>query len=122
MSIEADLFNAIALNGGISALIGSRVYPTIAPEKVAKPYVVYTRVTTNPVNSLDGTNDLNNPFFQIDVYSLSNQQAGSLGKLIKTAILAATAFSAVWRDTRNDYEQDTKLHRVSMDFSVWTDS
>lgn len=118
--IEDDIFSTLALNTGISALVATRIYPTIAPETVTPSFIVYTRVTTNPVNSLVGTNALKNPLFQIDVYSRTHQQARSLGILIREAILAATPFSAVWRDTRDDYEPDTKLYRVSLDFSIWT--
>lgn len=120
MTIESDIFGTLALNSGISAIVGTRVYPVIAPELTVPPFCVYTKVVTNPVNSLIGANPLTNPLFQIDIYARTHTQASSLGILLREAILAATPFSAVWRDTRDDYEPDTKLFRVSLDFSIWT--
>lgn len=120
MTVEEDLFSTLALNSGINSIVGNRIYPVIAPETVTPSFIVYTRAVTNPTNSLTGTNALNNPLFQVDAYSRTHNQARSLGILIREAILAATPFSAVWRDTRDDYEPDTKLYRVSLDFSIWT--
>lgn len=46
MSAETALYAALSNAAGVTALVGNRVYPDIAPEKVALPCVAWQRSNT----------------------------------------------------------------------------
>ena len=53
----------------VSALVGIRVYPELAPEGVSMPYLVYSVVSNSPSDAKDGT-----PIdeAQVELYSVAS--------------------------------------------------
>lgn len=82
------------------------------------PYIVFQRVFSAASVALGGPSDLQNTRFQIDVYSRSVQQVDAIGAAIDAAF-AANPITNVPLGTQDFYEDDTKAHRVSKDFSIW---
>jgi hypothetical protein len=48
MSAETELYAALSGAAGITALVGSRIYPDAIPEEVALPALVFSRQATEP--------------------------------------------------------------------------
>lgn len=119
MTIDSDIFNALALNTGVSSMVGARIYPNVAPEEVAKPYIIITRILTNHQNSLDGTNALRNPHFQIDMFGTRRDDLRILADAVQASMMAAS-FPAVPGNDLETYEPDTRIHHIIQDYSVWT--
>jgi len=65
MVIEEALYSHLAADGGVSALVGNRIYPIEAPQQAALPYLVYQRVSGPRVRSHSGPSGLASPRFQI---------------------------------------------------------
>jgi hypothetical protein len=95
-----------------------RVYPLIAPDGVARPYIVYQRVAANTENILSGGSGLVNTRLQVDVYATTYAQAQSVAAAID-ALMADWAVQNVSVLSQDFYEPDAKLHRVSTDYSTW---
>lgn len=125
MSINSRLFSRLSADAGVSALVFAsgiyRIYPVQVPQDAQYPAVVYQTVNNTPINHLTGESDLQNDRVQIDCYAESSDQAHALADAIKAAMQGdANNFKAV-RVSRNDipFDDDTKLHRVSIDYSIW---
>lgn len=115
MSLQTDLFTLL------ESLFSGRVYPSLAPEDTASPYVVYTRVSSVEENSLDangGSANASNTRLQIDIYASSYSAAQSSAATVKSA-LKGWATENTLQGEQDFYEPDTKLHRVMLDVSTW---
>ncbi len=61
-------------------LVGGRVFPLIRPETAADdtPYIIYTPISSQPINSLDGFLGHEYTQVQIDVYHTDYDELDSL--------------------------------------------
>ena len=107
------------LSGATEA--GTRVFPLVAPDGVPRPYIVYQRVSAISENVLSGDAGLTNTRFQIDVYGDTYAQAQTVGAAV-IALMAGWSVQNVNLMAQDFFEPDTKLHRCSMDFSIWHSS
>jgi hypothetical protein len=113
MTIEATIQSVLG------ALVTGRCYPMIAPDKTVKPYVVYQVISNVPEVTLDGVTDTENRRVQVDIYDRSYGAVKTLELAVKAAMEAAT-FINIPLSSRETYETDTQLYRVSIDYSIWT--
>lgn len=124
--LGAWLFSTLNGNGGVSALVGARIYPLVMPQPVpVMPAIVYQIVNDSPIQSLHGpTLGLRQARVQIDAYGANYAASQALADAIEAALDATSSgggqCTAVRQGRRDLYESDTKLFRVSLDFSVWS--
>jgi hypothetical protein len=102
----------------VTAIVGSRIYQSIAPQDITQPYVVWSVVTSAPGNNLSETPEYDDQRVQIDCWSTNQSQARQLGQAVRDAI---EVYTHIVYGPWNDYEPDTKLHRWSMDSEWWQD-
>jgi hypothetical protein len=107
------------LRTALAAVAGGRVYPAIAPDGVTKPYLTYFRVSTVPANTLSSGRPLENTVFQIDCYDKTAAGVNSVKEAVKAA-LDAWAVKWTLQSEQDLYENDVKLHRITLDCSVWS--
>lgn len=104
----------------VNPLVGNRVYPQAAPDTVVHPYIVYFRVANTEENTLatnGGVGNLENTRLQVDVWSDKYLEAQTIAGQVKAA-MKGWATSNIKTLEQDDYEPDTKLHRVILEFSV----
>ena len=116
MSIEEQLF---AVLSGIAA-IGPRVYPNVAPDQPTTPYIVYHNIANSPEVTLADGVPINNTRMQIDIYDTSYLNGVKARAADVVAAMVAAAFTNVPLMNQDLWEQDVKLHRVQMDYSIWS--
>lgn len=119
MSTESTIQTALG------ALVSGRCYPLNAPDPVVKPYIVFSVISDVSENDLDGDvngNSLSNARIQVDVYHTTYGACKAIGGKGGTARIAMkTAFpQSVHLASRELYEQDTQLYRITSDFSIWS--
>ncbi|MDD2728174.1 DUF3168 domain-containing protein [Malikia sp.] len=114
MSIQEQLYDL--LSGHTDA--GSRVFPQVAPEGTEKPYIVYQRVSSSSENTLDGRSGLVNTRMQIDVFARTYAQALSVTSAID-GLMDAWEVQNISILSADSFEPDTRLHRVTSDYSIW---
>lgn len=110
--IQEQLFTALA------TVADGRVFPNVAPNNVARPYVVYTRVASTPENTLADGAPVENTRFQIDCFASTYASAVSLSESVKSAMKASSLTNLLLLE-QDQFEPDALLHRVILDFSVW---
>ncbi len=110
--IQQDVYAAL------SAVAGGRVYPNVAPNNVAKPYVVYARVSSSPENTLGDGSPIDNTRLQVDCYDNTYALAVALAEAVKSA-LRASSITHLLLQEQDQFESDALLHRVILDFSLW---
>lgn len=104
-----------------SALVADRCFPVVAPEATATPYIVYARVSAIPQNDLDqngGAGQLVNTRLQVNIFALSYAEGQATAAALKAALLAWSTQNTVQMEM-DQYEDDTKLHHLIIDVSIW---
>lgn len=120
MTMQASLYASLGGFAALGALVGTRIYPDIAPMGVATPYVVWSEVGATPVNGLGGHQGLTQYRVQIVTLAGSALQARSVGEQVRAAMAAATDFKSIELDFASaDFEEGSKAFGVRSDFSIW---
>jgi hypothetical protein len=118
-AVRAELLADLTLQG----LVGQRIYPLVMPQGSETPALVLTVISDIPENSFDGTAEtrLREARVQIDSYAETYLQAHQLADAVLAIVgnLSRPDLSAVADDSRDLYDDETELHRVSADFAVF---
>jgi hypothetical protein len=109
---------------GITTTVGTRIYPVVAPPQTPPPFVVVTQITEDVTASFDASDasTLRAGRVQVDFYAKQYDRAHLLAEAAEDALEAADevdGLRAFKLDSRDLFEAETLLHRVSMDFNVW---
>jgi hypothetical protein len=130
---EKALYSVVTGDAGVSAIIGTRMYPNIAPQGATMPYVVYRMITEFDRSrgiSLD-RGGLVARLFQFDLFGATYGAVKALADAIRLAIdtTAQTAAGQTWQlatveSQLDDWEfnlpgRETGVHRTTMDVQVW---
>ena len=113
VTLEAAIFEAL------KSLVANRVYPDVAPEKVARPYITYHQVGGAAVNFLDAsTPSKKRGRFQVNVWGDTRAQVSALTAATEDALRAAAILQTRVEDgPAGFYDPDTKLRGSMQDFS-----
>ena len=113
MSLEQNIQAALL------PLASGGAYQDVAAQGTVAPYIVWSEVTSTINNTLQGASNLQNTRVQVDCYATSAGARSTLADAVAVAITAAP-FQSVQLTSENLYEQDTKLFRAILDFSIWS--
>lgn len=117
---EKLVYALLSADATVTAYTGSRIYPVLLREAAAFPALTYQRISGGRVYSLSGYSDLQKCRVQIDCWATSYGTAKELSYGVQSAMVASGTFKAVLIDRPIDmYDDETEIHRVSMDFSIW---
>lgn len=120
MTFTADLRAHLLADATIAGLVGERIYPVVRPETSPLPAITYQIVTDDAMTSLSGLCGLSNVRVQIDCWSLSYETSNAIGIAVRDRMfVAAETFRTARADGQDVFEDDTRIRRRSLDFSVW---
>src|SRR6267378_13677 len=108
--IQEDLKAMLA-----SAMPTVPVYPQIAEQNSAVPYIVYQRVISSVENILAGNGNppINNTRMQLDVWSQSYPSVQATAATLRAAMLA-WGVQNLNLGEQDFYEADKRMHRVML--------
>lgn len=114
MSVEAQAVAALTA-AGITA------YPMKAPTGASPPFVVYQRISTDPLRSHDGT-QMEQTRLQVTCWAEKYNQALSTAETVKQALdLNQLHFKISTKAGEFDMvEPEVNLYRRVLDFLIWT--
>lgn len=102
-------------------LIGSKLYPSVAPEGVKAPYVCYYEVSSVAWHDLP----VAYPRFQFSVFAGKYLDAKNIAVELRNILQRykgqmgdTRVIQGVWEGSRELYEPDTKLHHIATDFKM----
>ena len=107
------------LQAVLAPLVAGKSFPNLAAQDTVPPYIVYQRVVSVPHNTLQGATDLQNTRVQIDAYAKTYGQAQALAENVRAAMQGA-GFSNIQLSEQDFFEVEVRLHRVSLDYSIWS--
>jgi hypothetical protein len=86
MKAGKAIYAALTANAGLTALVGTRIYPDYGIQKPTLPYVVYTVLQTNPSPTKDGASKLDTIRVQIDTWSDSFETAQTVSEQVRAVL------------------------------------
>lgn len=120
MSIEEDLYAYMSTYAGLTELVGTRIYPLVAPQNVQKPYCTYQKISTGRQYSHSGYSGLQRPRMQVSCYAETYSQAKAVAAQVVAAVEAWSAANArvqaaLQENEQDFYDEETKLYYVPVD-------
>jgi hypothetical protein len=133
--IEQALYRLLSTNSDVTALVSTRIYPSIAPQNAAKPYVIYQQITEQDIaKNNDGPGNLPAVTFQLDAYAETYAAARQVARAVRSllrpyrgsvdlagspSVSVRIAGVTIVRTTDfNETDVTPKLHRVSRDYRI----
>jgi hypothetical protein len=114
--------DALLASSEVVALVDDRIYPSVAPQGVARPFVVLTLVSAVPYHThADAPADLLEAArVQARVYGPEYAATHAVSTAIDDVIgaLSGEPVSATKDNEQDGYEDETALHYVSADYFV----
>lgn len=107
--IEAQIYAVL------KDLQGGRVFPMIAPQGTARPYLVYILPSDITEKMLQGFG-AQEVTVQVDAYADTLISAGQVGDEIVDALMPLEPGDI---ERTPGYEDDTKLYRQSIETQIW---
>jgi hypothetical protein len=120
---NSELYRQLSSYSPLAALISTRIYPVVAPQDCARPYVTYQRVATDPTYLHGGADAMGNDLVQFDAFGDNPDSVRAVANEVKAALdswSSPVVNRAFIRYDEDMYESDIKLYRVSIDAEVWS--
>lgn len=80
------IYSILTGDSDVNAIVGTRVYPQIAAQEAAFPFVVYVLQDTSPSDTKSGVSTLDEVRYDIVVASETYAEASDLTNKIRTAL------------------------------------
>ena len=120
MAFKDDCF-ALLNVAGVTAIAGAKLYPVIAPQGTAAPFVVWRRMGGDPLAVLSGaarTRQIVN--VQVDCLAVDYDTAVTLDDAVRTAIhTGSAALKGTARPPVDLFEQEARLFRVVVEATLF---
>lgn len=107
-SPEAVLRSALVANNAVSALIGSRVYPVIAPATASLPFVTWRRVAIRRQQTLGGPSGMPVTSVEYSIFGTTYEQAREVADAMRSVLdgYGGTANNTEVKQTSLEQESD----------------
>ena len=113
--IQTNLYTVLTSDASLSAKIGSRVYPLVAPQNPVCPYIIYLRVSKKDTADINGVSSLDAGRFQIDIWAKSYKESVEIAKLVE----ATLSGKAELINQMDDYDGEVKLYRQICEYLIF---
>lgn len=119
------VYNLLSNDGPIQAVIGSAIYPIVAPQTVEGTFIVYNEIDFNSWITKDKPYPTRKHTVQVDVYSQSASTLFSVSELVETAlnyqngeIAGQCVFMIIYEGANDNYNGEDETYRRTLSFSV----
>ena len=129
MEIGKAIYNILANDSDINTLVGTRIFPNVAPQTTQFPFIIYDITGVRPNDTKDGVSTLDTNDVMISCYSKTYSQASDLAKKIRIAMdrinqgdyggetIQSSQFQT-YNDIFDDTSGDSGIYRKALDFEI----
>lgn len=116
MSAETDTYAILAGGMGSPQPVQDRIFPDSLPDDATLPAIVYRRVGTVPVLTLNSSTDAAQVTIETECWANTRAAANALANAINAAMIAASHMPI---ERQNFQDEETGEFAVTQSFSVW---
>lgn len=116
-SPEAVLRNVLVTNTVASSVVGTRVYPILAPQSAAMPFITYRRAGIQRQQTLAGPSGVPKVTVEVDVYAATYEAARDVADRVRRCLdgYGGTVDNTVVKQTSLENEQDDFVQLAGAD-------
>lgn len=125
MAFEEGLFDYLSNHAGLSALVGSRIYPSVLPQDPTLPAVTYFRVST-PRERAFKRSLLPQGMFQLDCWATTYPDAKDVAEQVRLALDmyrgtmgTETVLVSIIVNERDLYDPETGYWHPLVEVEIW---
>lgn len=125
MTAEAALYGVLTTTEGVTALVGTRIYPNRIPADVARPALAYQLISRVPVQTHDNAQPVDADRFQLTILGETYATAKSVGAACRAALNGQRqtdgdgfTFVAVLLNERDDHGDTVGFDVVRQDYRI----
>ena len=116
MSAETLIYSALSASAGLAAIVSTRIYPDVLPEKVEYPAVVFSREKTTPYYTIHGELIASDVGLQIGCWGNTRTEADS----VAVAAISALAVAGISHQGQNaGYDPETDLFASVIEVEIF---
>lgn len=133
MTIETAFFSYTSTKASIIALVGTRIYASVAPSAPTYPYITFQVISNNPEHYMQGASGITSVQLQVDAWAFLVSEQQAISEVLRNALdgfkgLMGTELLDIRKcflENRNTFEEPDKqgknlpVHRASLDFTIW---
>lgn len=86
MNTGKAAYGILSTNSNVTTLVGTRIFPEIAEQEAATPFIVYQLQSVDPDDTHDGPSELDEVRFEFICYADTYDQAADLGEKVRGAL------------------------------------
>jgi hypothetical protein len=86
MNAGKAVYGILSANSGVTDIVSTRIFPEIAEQEAATPFIVYQLQSVDPDDTHDGPSKLDEVRFEFICYADSYNQAADLGEKVRGAL------------------------------------
>jgi len=113
---EQEVFKLLKNDAGVNALVSGRVYPIVAPQNVAKPFMTYQVITGIKIQCMGGEIYKGDYRMQLNCYGLTYSNVKAIGQAVKSSLVGFMNSYDI--DMMDDYDDETQLFKQIIDFKI----
>jgi hypothetical protein len=129
MKIGLSIYNILANDSDIAALVDTKIFPNVAPQTTSFPFIIYDVTSVQPNDTKDGASTLDTNNVMISCYSETYSQASDLAQKIRVAMdrinegtyggeqIQSSQFQS-YNDIFDDTSGDSGIYRKALDFEI----
>ena len=124
-TVEQMFVKQLQATSGVTALVGTRIYPQAAPQGTTADYVTY-EVSGNPIQDHGGSGGLYRARVSFLCHTATYANAKAVAAAIRAAVdgfrgtMQGVSVGACLQEMEADagFDDDTRMHVVAVDFRV----
>ena len=126
MIIGDAIYSILSGDSTLSGLVGTKIYPVKAPQRVTFPYIVYSLSSTDPTDQKDGVSPVDDNTLEVDCYADSYRTAHTIALSIRAALddysgtVQGVKIRHLWFQNQSDgdFIEDYGFFAISQGYAV----
>lgn len=117
MNAGKAIYNILTADQTLAAIVGTRIYPEVAPEDVTTPFVVYSVQSVDPIRVKNSTSTLDTANFEVYTSSIDYGEAMDINDAVRTAMERRGGnFSDVAIDSIEYIDENVEMDRETREY------
>ena len=125
-TVEQMLVKQLLAYPAVTALVGTRIYPGVAPQGTTADYIIYELLTRHPFQDHGGSGGLHRARMSFLCYSATYANAKAAAAAVTTVLdgfkgtMQGVAVGSCLQDMEADagFDDELRMHVVVVDFTV----
>jgi hypothetical protein len=126
---ETALYNYLSTYAGLTALIGTRIYPVLEPQNVKYPALVFQQISGPRVHAMGDDPGITYPRYQFTAWAEKHTEAVAVAKQVRLAFEnysgtmggegGVTIYHAEVDNQFSDHNEQTNKYCSIVDVIIW---